>query len=950
MPAPADRAVANASAAATPVANAPGATLGERLEIIQHVARVGFWEMRADDRQVAVSEELRALFGIAPDAPPPDLETLMACMHPDDRPQVDAAVAHALQHGTPLEIDYRVLPRGGGCRHIHARGELVHGPDGVPTYYGTVQEVTALRQAEQASAHLAARLCATLESITDVFYTVDRDWRFTYLNGEAERLFRRPRDALLGKVLWDEFDELTKMPGYGELQRAMRERCTIAFDDFFPSYQLHCEVRAYPSDGGLAVYIHDMTVQKQAEDALRRSEERLRIVACVATDAIWDLDLATDQLWFSQNMRELFGYSPDEFAGSLDIWFSHMHPDDRERIAQGFDRAMHGSDAVIWSDDYRFLRKDGSVAQVHDRARILRDGDGRALRVVGAMIDVSERHAAEQRIREQASLLDKAKDAIVVMGLDGRLRYWNKGAERLYGWRADEALGRSSVALVETDADAFAGAVATVLVQGEWRGENVARRKDGGLLTVEANWTLVRDDAGQPESIFAIDTDITERRQAERRVRYLAFHDALTHLPNRHRLVEHVMEALAAARSGGGYGALLLIDLDNFKTLNDTLGHTLGDLLLQQVAIRLYAGLPPDTTVARFGGDEFAVLLGNLGAGKQDACRRAKQTGEHIIDLLRQPYQLDGHFMQRGASIGITVFSGADTDPGELLKRADMAMYRAKAAGRDTVRFFDPAMQNLMMARLALENDLRDSLRNHAFFLHYQPQVERSGRIEGVEALIRWRHPRRGMVSPAEFIPLAEEIGLALPLGQWVLECACRQLSRWAERPETAHLEIAVNVSARQLHHPGFVAQVLACLGPSGANPRKLKLEITEGTLLDDVEDAIEKIKALRAHGLSFAIDDFGTGYSSLAYLKRLPLDMLKIDRSFVLDLTTNPNDAVIARTIIALGASLGLKVLAEGVETEAQRDFLFENGCQAYQGYLCARPLAPEDLVPMLG
>ena len=568
------------------------------------------------------------------------------------------------------------------------------------------------------------------------------------------------------------------------------------------------------------------------------------------------------------------------------------------------------------------------------------------------MVDVSEQHRAHARILEQASLLDKARDAILVMGLDQRIRYWNKGAEQLYGWQAHEVLGLLSNQVVHPDDGLLDEAMRTVLTSGEWSGETSGWRKEGGALSIEAHWTLVRDENGAPQSIFAINTDITQRKEAQRRIHYLAFHDPLTHLPNRHLLMERLQAALSASRQSQRFNALLLIDLDNFKTLNDTLGHAVGDQLLQQVALRLYAGLKSSITVARFGGDEFAVLLGDLDGDRRDACNKARLEGERIIEMLNGAFQLDGYRLQLGASIGVTMFAGAD-EAGDLLQRADMAMYRAKAAGRGVVRFFDPAMHAAATARLALENDLRAGLhaqmRDLAFFLSYQPQVDRGGRIVGVEALIRWRHPTRGTVSPAEFIPLAEEIGLALPLGQWVLEHACRQLETWSHQPDMAQLEIAVNVSARQLHHPGFVAQVLGCIGPSGANPRLLKLEITEGTLLDDVEDAIEKIKALRAHGLTFAIDDFGTGYSSLAYLKRLPLDMLKIDRSFVLDLTTNPNDAIIARTIIALGASLGLTVLAEGVETEAQRDFLFENGCQAYQGYLCAQPLSPEDLAPML-
>jgi len=808
----------------------PRSTLDDRLDFLQRVAQVGLWEMRVRDRRLFVSDELRVLFGICADAPPPDFATLFARVHPDDQQTVETEVANALQYGTPLDLEHRVVWPDGELRHVHARGDLMHGRDGEPAYYGSVLDITERRAAEQASEQLAQRLCATLESITDVFYTVDRDWRLTYLNGQAEQLFQGPRAQLLGKVLWDELEELDAQPAQDQLRRAMRERCTVAFDAFYASRRLHCEVRAYPSDSGLAVYMRDITSQKLTEDALRQSEERFRIVARVTSDAIWDLDLRTDSLWFNAKLHQLFGYTPDEFQASLALWMDHIHPDDRQRVIDRFEHALYGSVDVHWTDDYRFIRKDGSVAHVHDRAQILRNDDGVALRVVGAVVDVSDRY------------------------------------------------------------------------------------------------------------------------EAERHIRYLAFHDALTQLPNRVFLTESLESALAATRDDARFRALLLIDLDNFKTLNETLGHAVGDQLLQQMAIRLLAGLPPEVTVARFGGDEFGVLLDCLPADKQQACKHARLDAERINHLLSQPVQLDGYRLQLGASIGITVFCNDASDAGELLRRADLAMYRAKAAGRGTVRFFDPSLQAAATARLALEGDLRAGLRDEAFFLHYQPQVERDGRIAGVEALLRWRHHTRGTVSPAEFIPLAEEIGLALPLGHWVLGSACRQLAAWSRQPETSHLEIAVNVSARQLHHPAFVAQVLDCLEASGADPRKLKLEITEGSLLDDVEDAVCKINALKAHGLTFAIDDFGTGYSSLAYLRRLPLDMLKIDRSFVLDLTTNPNDAVIARTIIALGANLGLKVLAEGVETTAQRDFLFENGCQAYQGYLCARPLEAEALARMLG
>jgi EAL domain-containing protein (putative c-di-GMP-specific phosphodiesterase class I) len=333
-------------------------------------------------------------------------------------------------------------------------------------------------------------------------------------------------------------------------------------------------------------------------------------------------------------------------------------------------------------------------------------------------------------------------------------------------------------------------------------------------------------------------------------------------------------------------------------------------------------------------------MLEDLGQNPHQAAAHARGVGETILATLNEPYQLTGHEHFSTPSIGVALFNDQDNDVGELLKRADLAMYQAKAAGRNTLRFFDPVMQTAATARAVLEADLRQGLQNNEFLLHYQPQVDGRGVPTGAEALVRWRQPRRGMVSPAEFIPLAEDTGLILPLGQWVLESACTQLAGWAAHAQTAHLTMAVNVSARQFRHPDFIGQVMAVLARSGANPQLLKLELTEGLLIDNVEATIATMNALKAKGVGFSLDDFGTGYSSLAYLKRLPLDQLKIDQSFVRDVLTDANDATIARTIVTLGQSLGLAVIAEGVETEAQRDFLARHNCDAFQGYLFSRPL----------
>ena len=436
--------------------------------------------------------------------------------------------------------------------------------------------------------------------------------------------------------------------------------------------------------------------------------------------------------------------------------------------------------------------------------------------------------------------------------------------------------------------------------------------------------------------------EVAERKQIEDQVRQLAFSDPLTGLPNRRMLMDRLEQALIAACRHGRQDALLFIDLDNFKTLNDTLGHDKGDLLLRQIATRLVACVRQGDTVARLGGDEFVVLLQDLSGNALQAGAQVQVVASKLLSTLGQPYELDGHGHHSTASIGVTLFGGTERESiEEPLKRAELAMYQAKAIGRNTLRFFEPEMQTTVTARAKLEAQLRQAVARKQFLLHYQPQAGSDTGTTGAEALVRWQHPERGLVLPGEFIAVAESSGLILPLGHWVLESACKQLAAWATRPGLAHLSMAVNVSARQMRQPDFVQEVISILESTGANPALLKLELTESVLVDNVEDIIVKMNALKAQGVGFSLDDFGTGYSSLAYLKRLPLDQLKIDEGFVRDVLVDPEDAAIAKMVVALADSLGLAVIAEGVETQAQRDFLAALGCSNYQGYLLGAPMA---------
>lgn len=469
-------------------------------------------------------------------------------------------------------------------------------------------------------------------------------------------------------------------------------------------------------------------------------------------------------------------------------------------------------------------------------------------------------------------------------------------------------------------------------------------RPDNGVAWVYAQAQQQIGAQGECTGHICSMTDITPSKEAELEIQQLAFYDALTGLPNRRLVMDRLTQAVAGCSRTSSSCALFFIDLDNFKTLNDTLGHDIGDLLLQQVAGRLKSNVREGDTVARLGGDEFLILLENLSHDRQVAACQAELVGEKILKHLNLPYTLAGHQSLNTPSMGITVFNDGSDSLEELMKRADLAMYQAKAAGRNTLCFFDPEMQAVVAARVAMEKDLRHALQERQFLLHYQPQVDALGHIMGAEAFVRWQHPQLGRVSPASFIPLAEETGLILPLGLWVLEAACRQLACWSANPTTAHLTLSVKVSAQQFRQLHFVDQVLATLAQTHARADLLKLELNESLLLVDVEDIIDKTVALKQHGVGFSLADLGTGYSSLSHLKRLSLDQLRVDQSFVRGLLTNPNDAAVTRSIFALAESLNLKVSAEGVETQAQRDALAAKGCHSYQGYFFSQPLPADE------
>ena len=695
--------------------------------------------------------------------------------------------------------------------------------------------------------------------------------------------------------------------------------------------------------------IRDITTAKTAAEALRASEERYRTAFQMSLDAI-NISRIDDGMFVDVNEAFLrnTGYARDEVVGhtsqDVDIW---ANPEDRRKLFE----ALRQNSACV-NLEAQFRCKNGTLLWGLLSASVI-DLDGVPC-ILTVVRDVSEAKMAAERLAVAQEALRASEvryrtafhaspNAVNIFRLDdGMYLDVNPSFLDATGFEREEVIGRTAL---ELNAWANPRELQEILESlkrnNVFRGEVKLKKKSG-----ETFWGLMSASVFEHEGascVLSVTQDLSDVKAAQDEINKLSFYDPLTHLPNRRLLMDRLLRSPLAASRTRRKRALLFVDLDNFKSLNDALGHQTGDLLLQEAALRLDSCVRKSDTVARCGGDEFAVMLENLSEVDENAAAQAQIIGEKILALCDQPYLLAGHECHCPSSIGITVFGEELESANDALQRAEMAMFQAKEAGRNTIRFFAPALQAAVNARAAMEVDLRVAIKTSQFALYFQPQVER-GRLIGAEALLRWMHPEHGLLAPGEFIPLAEETGLILPLGDWVLEAACAQLAAWAARKETAALALAVNISARQFRQPDFVERVLAALNRTGANPLTLKLELTESMLLDNVDDVISKMTALKSHGLRLSLDDFGTGYSSLAYLKRLPLDELKIDLTFVRDLLDDAASGAIAQAILSLGKAMNLRVIAEGVETEEQRDFLIRIGCHSFQGFLFSRPLPLEE------
>jgi len=665
--------------------------------------------------------------------------------------------------------------------------------------------------------------------------------------------------------------------------------------------------------------------------------ERLQLALLASRDGIWDWCIQNDQVYYSPRWLEILGYQPGEFPPHLHEWQQRLHPQDADQVLQTMRAHIAGTQSR-YQISYRLRGRDDRYRWVLARGQVLYDGQNMPVRMVGTITDITGYKQMQRRLQVAMEVLRQFSDNLIVIDQNFLVVATNSAFQRNYGYAQKTLLGRSPAELLAEPLEAAAAEQlkTELATQGQWAGELWTRTQAGERILQWVKISAIHVEAEAVPALYAIVfSPLSNQPRIQERLQRLAYYDHLTGLPNRELFHDRLTVALRQAQRHGEQVALLFFDLNRFKNINDTLGHTLGDLLLQQVAQRLEQVVRASDTVARLGGDEFTMILTGLHQSND-----LQRVMDEVLEQFRQPFRLGEHELFVTTSVGVSLFPRDGEDEENLIKNADIAMYRAKEQGSNSYQIYSPEFGTRLRQRLTLEADLRKALERNELLLHYQPKIDvNSRRITGIEALLRWQHPTRGLVPPDQFIPIAEETGLILPIGDWVLRKGMEDVSPWV-RQSSHPFTLAVNLSPVQLQQPDLVQRVARMLDESGFNPRHLELELTENLLMTNPNASLETLQQLTATGVRIAIDDFGTGYSSLNYLSRFPIGTLKIDKSFIHDLLDDFNNAEIVSTIVAMGHNLSMTVVAEGVETEAQLAYLRDIGCDEAQGYLFSRPI----------
>ncbi len=671
---------------------------------------------------------------------------------------------------------------------------------------------------------------------------------------------------------------------------------------------------------------------------LEKTKAVLEEAQHIAKIGSWDLDFLKNTLSWSDEIYRLFGQKPQEFAATYDAFIETIHPDDRKMVNTAYTESLKNK--TPYNIVHRLQLKDRSIKYVSEWCETYYDASGLAIRSIGTVQDITQQKRTEEKLRQSAVIVENMADAIIITDKTNRIIEVNRAYLEITGYCRADVIGQTPKLLRSDVHDQifYANLWRDLLGRGFWQGELWDRRKNGEIFPTWATITAVQDEEGYSSNFIQIFSDISSIKRSQDKIDFLAHHDPLTHLPNRLLCHDRLKHALAVAKRNKTQVAIVVLDLDRFKNINDSLGHTVGDIILQETSKRIQENIRASDTISRLGGDEFVIIIEHV-----DKIQHVSIVARKLLKMFSSPFVVNDQELHLTASLGISLYPSDGREEETLIRNAETAMYRAKEEGRNNFQFYTTSLTMAASERLNLETALHHALKNKEFLLHYQPQYDLKTReVTGLEALIRWENPELGLVPPDRFIPTAEDSGLILPIGEWVLETACRQMQAWLKSGYDLKY-ISVNVSAIQIQRGEIVKTIKRVLKKTGLPAHCLGLEITESTAMQELDRVIQDLGLLSALGIEISIDDFGTGHSSLSYLKKLPIKHLKIDRSFVKDIPQNKDDMAIARAIIALGQSLELGIIAEGIETEAQEIFLKEQGCNAGQGYLFSRPLAAE-------